>query len=227
MNQYNSIVAFQKLQFVDSSNIYSPINGFDPRDSSYERADKYYALSSLVSNITLQSRYIVPPDISLFILGEPNTRGPKNGTFIGPSGVRQYVYEFPDLSSWKPPPGNKTQIINWEGSDTANLNDPGIKWGKKGEQTEFEDLNNGLAENLNLPKVIKSRFTSLEDTQEFIDISKRIGKIEQFLSNFSTTTTITPQSNFYLGLSGDLSKVLKGSGNWKDISNAGLWRQLV
>ena len=53
----------------------------------------------------------------------------------------------------------------------------------------------------------------LGDTPEFQGLSSRIdkidtriGKIEQFLSNFSTTTTITPQSNFYLGLSGELSK---------------------
>jgi hypothetical protein len=234
MDQFNSIVAFQKVQEADDRLIFPILNPRPSTTSSYERADKYYALSSLVSYVTLQSRYIVPPDISLFILGEPNSVSPHDGTFIGPSGEGKYVYEFPDLSSWNPPSSNKTQIINWEGYSPTNLNDPGIKWGASGEQTEFEDPENGLSESLNLPKVIKSKFMPLGDTPEFQGLSSRIdkidtriGKIEQFLSNFSTTNTITPQSNFYLGLSGDLSGVLETSGKWNYISNAGLWRQLV
>ena len=254
MAQLNSIVAFQKVQRADGSLVFPILNPEDTTSTSYERADKYYALSSLVSNITLQSRYIVPPDISMFILGHPITTDTNHGTWIGPSGDSKYVYEFPDLSTCNLS-SKKTQIINWEGPDTANLNDPGIKWGKKGEQTEFEDPENGLSESLNLPKVIKSKFMPLGDTPEFHGLSSRIDKIdtlidkidnridkidtridkidtrivkiEQFLGKFSINAPITPQSNFYLGLSGNLSGVQKGSDNWKDISNAGLWRQLV
>ena len=227
MTQPNSIVSFQKTQYVEGSGFVVSIMRAGAVGLSGDAASNYYALSSLVSNVTLQSRYIVPPDISLFIQGSPS-QALDGGIWIGPSGENNYVYEFPDVSSWRNLTTKKTQIINWVGSGDANPNDPGIKWGHSGERTAYDDPTKpGLHKNLTFPKVRKSRFMSLEDTPEFIDISKRIGKIEQFLSNFSTTTTITPQSNFYLGLSGNLSDVRGTSGTWKDISNAGLWRQLV
>jgi hypothetical protein len=228
MDQSNSIVAFQKVQFPIGDDLPPVLPPISILLDISTRAQRYYAASSLVSNITLQSRYIVPPDISLFIIGYNGAAGGGTGTFIGPSGEAQYVYEFPDLSSWKPPSGKKTQIINWESSGNPIRNDPGIQWGgKKGEHTELELSHNGLDSPLNLPKVIKSKFMSLEATPEFTDLSNRIGKIETFLSNFSMTGPITYQSNFYLGLSGVQSDVTPGSGNWNDISHAGLWRKLV
>jgi len=247
----NPIITFQKRQVADVYNLSAiAVPLIDPTD--YSGASNYYAMSSLVSNATFQSRYIVPPTtkMHLYWTSAAGTAGPTEtgfvGEYIGPSGP---IYEFPNWPNNGPTSSSKlavedTLLINW--SHTAGQsqfpNDPGIEWFDSSSLTPWE-VSEGGSERVENPllnlQTVSSNFLYLKDTKEYRelsaatknvpqinDLSARISKIEQFLGNFSTIN-ISHQANWYLGLSGNISPPVELSGNWKNIYKAGLWRQLV
>ena len=239
----STIIAFQKRQInrEHESEDEGIVPLIDSEVTELSGAMRYYSSSSLVSYMTLQSRYIVPPDANIKLKCSASTGGCAGnavaGQYMGPSG-QQPVYEFPKYQDNKYNQYNDSDaiFINWKNitqqysKPTTNPNDPGISWisGETPYETKHDTSNVGnIKPIIPYPNVISSQFKSLKETKEFKELSARIGQIEQFLGKFSNITPDTkPTANFYLGLSGDVS-IHEGSNNWADISSAGLWQQLV
>lgn len=245
------ITAFQKDQgHTPSYNISEEVlalRSWPPsskKDISF--ADRYYSMSSLVSYMTLQSRYIIPPDVSMEVKTQKLFDNNGEAYNIAPQlDAGQGVYEFPGKDSFSnaaklATSSTPTILISWLNQETATSIDTDINWGYSLSGTPYDDNDFfSLAETFPLPKVVKSQFIQLADTPEIATNTKnisdnkksinaledRITKLETFLSTFlpNQVDSDTP-SNYYLGLQ-HLQSVPDPS--WNDISSSGVWRQLV
>lgn len=211
-------------------------------------ADRYYSMSSLVSYMTLQSRYIIPPDVSMEVKQQQLIDDTMDAYYIAPVLAKgQGVYEFPANESFSKAAKQGTSspstiLISWLNQDTEEpekLIDGAINWGQSLSGTPYDGPGFELSGQILLPKVVKSQFIQLADTPEIatntrdINANKksiaaledRITTLETFLSNFLTTSVNTDtQSNYYFGLQNMPSDTYP---SWNDISSSGVWRQLV
>jgi hypothetical protein len=208
-------------------------------------AEMYYSMSSLVSYMTLQSRYIIPPDVSMEVKTQKLLNS-GDAYYIAPHLDDRRVYEFPTKESFSKATTQGTSseptiLISWinKGLEASPI-DTAINWGHSISGTPY-DLPGlfPLKTAIPLPKVVQSKFIQLADTPEIATnirnisdnkksinaLEDRITKLETFLSTFlpNQVDSDTP-SNYYLGLQ-HLQSVPDPS--WNDISSSGVWRRLV
>lgn len=249
------ITAFQKDQGKDPEKMVYCLKSSEnyPTKIDINFADRYYSMSSLVSYMTLQSRYIIPPDVSMEVKTQA-TENNGDAYYIAPHLDDRRVYEFPTKESFSKATkesfskattqgtsSNPTILISWINKEQeASPIDTAINWGHSTSGTPY-DLPGflPLKEAIPLPQVVQSNFIQLADTPEIATnirnisdnkksinaLEDRITKLETFLSTFlpNQVDSDTP-SNYYLGLQ-HLQSVPDPS--WNDISSSGVWRRLV
>jgi len=213
-----SITAFQKDQGKKPGSTAEIVYALKSSETDIAKIDisfakMYYSMSSLVSYMTLQSRYIIPPDVSMEVKTQNLYAPGVEAYYIAPHLEEdQGVYEFPTNESFSnakaaqrvtsslvtsSPP---TILISWVNQDPEapdKLIDGAINWGQDKSGTPYDDNTHfQLDQKIPLPNVVKSQFIQLADTPEIYantsDISTNKNSIDELSA--STTTQINALS---------------------------------